>query len=418
MTIRSRVSIVALTLLLISSAPVLAAGADDFWVGVWQITIDGADRDTAFLVVTKAGKQTKPRYFTKLWEEQAMSEVRFEASKLRMTSVPRSRTVRLEFAPAGSGKIEGQWKMMHPQYPVAYPAHGVKRSSVPNFTPLAFQSQEDVSHVVDLNDFLLKKAPRKSFEEFKRFWITTVDPTFLPLFQDIVYPVGSAAGTNDEKIRAVFSLMDNSEFQENAARLAKEAKATIAAVKAKNPLLYVDNPIVLMPSLANEPVALDYIDRKLVVRLDTQRLCKKYQGDDLRAFLGRQQLKLPLYRLLPGAEDRLDAVMIREGMATRLAVSYGLAKTPEQCFGLPANALKQPAEKVALRRKAIFATLRFAGRDVVKAMLEAETPETREGLQVAYEFADRIISRFSMQEIMGMPPEQLTALLKDYLKEK
>jgi len=54
----------------------------------------------------------------------------------------------------------------------------------------------------------------------------------------------------------------------------------------------------------------------------------------------------------------------------------------------------------------------------VKAMLEAETPETREGLQVAYEFGDRIVSRFSVPEILGMRPEQIVNLLKDYLKEK
>lgn len=416
MTIRSGVSLVALTLLLVSSAPALAAGADDFWVGVWQLTIEGADKDTAYIVVTKTGKQAKPRYFSRFWEEQSLSEARLESNKLVMTSMPRARTMRVQLSPAGDGKIAGQWKMLHPQFPVTFPAHAVKRLSVPDFNPLAYQSQEDTSHIVDFNDFLLKKAPRKSFEAFKTFWRKTVDPIFLPLVHDEIYsPTGS--GTADEKLRKLFSLLGDAGFQADAARLAKEAKATIAALKAKQPALYVDNPIVLMPLLNGRPVALDYIGRELVMRLDTRALCGKYKGTDLTAFLARQQIKLPLYNLLPGAETRLDAVMLREGLATRLAVSLGLAKTPEECFGLPAKALQQPREAVIEQRKAMAATLRFSGDQIVLSLLEGETPEARTALQVAYEFADRVVTRFSVPELLALPPEQLTALLTDYLKE-
>ncbi len=418
MLIRSRVSIFALALLLTSSAPVLAAGADDFWVGVWQITIHGQEEDTAFMVVERAGKELKPRYFNSLWEEVPMTVAKVESKRVTLSGIPRSRHIEIELSPAGKGRIAGQWKMRHPQLPVSFAADGVKRSSVSSgFKPLGFEAKVDANHIIDFNQFLLEKAPRDSFSKFKNFWVSSVDTTFLPLVQDLVYPKGATAAATEEKLKVIFNLLGDPQFRAESERLASEAKAVISIVKSKDPALYADNPIVLMPRLANDPVSIEYIARKLVVRLDTPRICKKYPGDSLGAFLGRHKLKMRLWTVMPGADDRLDAVMVREGLATRLAVSLGLSKTPEQCFGLAENALKHPAENLAIRRKAILANLRLEGKDVVNALLEAETVPTQEGLQIAYEFGDRLVGRFSVAEILAMNAGRFHVLLEEYLKE-
>ncbi|GEM_PF-6347286 len=418
MIIRSRVGVFALALLLTSSAPALAAGADDFWVGVWQITIDGRDKESAFLAIEKVGKELRPRYFNSLWEEEPMSVARVEPKRLIMSGVPLSRHMQIELAPGEHGKMKGQWKLLHPQLPVSFPASAVKRSPLASgFRPLGFESQVDTNHVIDFNQLLLKKAPRDSFEKFKQFWISSVDTTFLPLVQDLVYPDGATPALTEERLRTIFNLLADPEFKAQSERVATEVKAVISTVKTKNPALYADNPIVLMPSLVEDPVSMDYIARKLVVRVDTQRISKKYQGDYLKAFLGRLQLKVRLWGVMPGADDRLDAVIVREGLATRFAVSLGLAKTPEQCFGLPEKALEHPAEKLAVRRKAILAYLRMGGKEVARTLLEAETPPTQEGLRIAYDFGDRLVGRFSVGEILAMPAARFALLLQEYLKE-
>jgi hypothetical protein len=406
--------LILLTLLGVSQAA--AATEDSGWIGLWRLEMEGQNKDLAFLVVSGTSAQPSIQYYDRTWGKQVILPQPAENGGLVFESLPRAKTFRFEFKAPVAGKAEGQWIFVHPQYHMSGATHATRLLSVDHWDPFSgIQALEKPNHIVDLNAFLLEKAPLNSLPAFVSFWRTKVEPDFYLLLEDKLYR--DDPGINRTTLlKPVFELLKKREFRETAARSATEMERVIAEIKAKAPDFYKQNPVVLMPSFGKFDASTDYVGRRLTIRFGVDLVAQRYPGAQFTSFLARQQLRLPFYQLFSLLDDRLGIELIKEGIASYMVVSTGLAPNADVCLGLPDGTYAANREKLAEYRKLLLAKLELGDPAEVKRMLDGEDG-SKKGLMVAYRFGEQFCSRFKPAELPEMGPRRVIELLRSSLSE-
>lgn len=388
------------------------------WVGVWKVNLEGQNKDFAFFAASETSGKFSVQYYNRLWEQQKVQSATVENGKLTIESRPTARAYRLELKLTGPDKAEGSWLIVHPQVKVTGPMRAARVLSVNKWDALeGFRALEQPNHIVDLNKFLIEKAPTGSLPEFVRFWRSEVEPRFLFVLSDILY--GKEATTEADRsvlLKPVYQLIKSKEYRQLAADAAKQMAAAIEEIKLKQKDFYRENPVVLMPSIGGLDGSAGYYNRLVILRLPVDQAAKDHPGKALPAFLAEQQLKFVMYHFFPPVDQRLGVEMIREGLAGYLAVSKGLVPGPDVLFNLPAGTYKGNVGKLDDVRRKLLANLEVSDPRQVKSLLSAGSPEGKRALMAAYRFGEMVGSRYDMNQLSSMGARQLIELLKEYLK--
>lgn len=394
-----------------------AAPANE-WVGVWKVNLEGQNKDFAFLAASETSGKFSVQYYNRLWELQKVQSATVENGKLTVESRPTARQYRLHLSLTSPGKAEGTWEIVHPQVKVNGAMKAVRVLSTNNWDAMdGIRAQEQPNHVIDLNKFLIEKAPTKSLPEFVRFWSAEVEPRFLMILSDVLF--GKEATTNVDRsalLGPVFQLIKTKQYRQLALDANKQLSAAIADIQSKQKDFYRENPIVLMPSMANVEGSAGYFNRLIILRLPLDQIGKEHPGKSLAAFLTEQQLKFIMYHFFPPVDQRLGVELIREGLASYLTVSKGLAPSPDVLFNLPAGTYQAEMAKLSDVRQQLLAKLDVADPKEVRRLLGAGSPEGRKALMVAYRFGEMVGSRYDMSQLSTLGARQLIDLLKEYLK--
>jgi hypothetical protein len=400
---------------LLGLSQVLAA-ANDSWTGLWKLQREDQPERLVFLVVSDTSGKLSIRYFDRFWGEEKVFLQPSAPDHLVFDTVQTSRAARFDLARNSAGKVSGIWTLRHPQFQDTKPFSAVRALSLNQWQPFeGLKILEKPKGVIDLNAFLLEKAPLKDLAAFVAFWESEVDPKFYVLIEDVLY---RDAKTTDKKalLTPIYELLKSRDFRQTATRSAKEMERVIAQIKEKGALFYRKNPVVLMPSLGSLEASTDSYDNRLTIRVGVDRVAKRYPGDQFAGRLAREQLQLALYKQFAILDERLGIDLIREGISSRMAVVAGVAPSADAAIGVPAGTCAAKQGQLKAHKKLLLSRINEKKESEVRRLMEGENG-SREGFMVAYEFGERMLSRFKPEEVLAMLPMRVVELLREYLKE-
>jgi len=389
------------------------------WIGVWKLLLEGQNKDLAYLAASVNSGKLSVQYYNRLWEPQKVHNFFLEGGKLTIDSRPNARTYRLELRLAGPAKTEGTWTLVHPQVKVTGRITGVRVLTENNWDAFeGLRAQEQPNHIIDINKFLIEKAPNGSLPEFVRFWQSEVEPRFLVLLADLLFGKdGSAEPDRTVLLKPVHQLLKKKEYRQLSVDAAKEMARVIEEIKQKHAEYYRVNPVALMPSFGGLDTSAWYFNRMVILRVPVDIVGRDYPGKALGAWLAKEQLKFVMYQFFPPVDQRLGVEVIREALAGYLALSKGFASSPDVLIALPAGSYQANVDKLGAVRQQLLANIEQADRREIRAQLGTVTPQAKNGLIVAYRFGQRVGSRYDMKQLSNMGPRRLVELLKEYLKE-
>ncbi len=389
------------------------------WAGVWLLNIEGQEKAHAFLAVSQTADKVSVDYYNRAWERQALTEVGLKNGNLVFKSAPRAKTLQFQLAAAAAGKGEGSWSLIHPQAKMGGAIRARRVFAVNKWDPFeGLRAEVSPNQVIDLNKFLLDKAPRGSLQQFVSFWQAEVEPRFFVLIADLLYGKGGDLEPNRSIVlKPVFEVVKKGAYRQLSAQAAGELNRIISEIKQKQAEFYRENPIVLMPAFGGLETDAEFYNRRLYVRIPLDLAARDYPGKSLSSFLAKQQLKLVTYHIFPPSDKRLGIEFIREGLASSLTVSKGFASSPDALFNLPAGTYKTESGNLADCKKRVLADLAKKDSQVVESLLGSHSAESRKGRIAAYRFGEMVWSRFDLKQVARMGPRGLIDLMRQYLKE-
>jgi hypothetical protein len=390
------------------------------WTGAWVLAIQGDQKELGFAVVSESNDKVSVKYYNRLWEPQDLGEQGVKNGNLVFLSTPHASTFRFELVAGAPGKAEGTWNLIHPQGKKSGRIVARRAVSVNNWDPFdGLRAQISPNQVIDLNKFLLDKAPRSSLPEFIRFWHSTVEPQFFVPMADLLYgKTGEVDPDFVTLLKPIFELVRKKSYRELSVQTAADLNRIVGEIKLKHADFYRDNPTILMPSLGGLKTTSDFYNGRLHTRIGLDAVAKDYPGKALKAFLAKEELKLVTYHFFPPSDKRLGIEFIREGLASYLTVSQGFAASPDAYLNLPAGTYQAQCDNLGDYKKRLLAVLEKKDDQTHQGMLGIQSAEARTGLMAAYRYGEMVWSRSDLKQVATMGPRGLILKMRDFLNSE
>ncbi len=397
-----------------------AVQAQTGWTGAWVLCIQGDQKELGFAVVSESDGKVTVRYYNRLWEPQDLGEQGVKNGNLVFSSTPHASTFRFELIAGAPGRAEGTWTLIHPQAKKSGGIVARRVVSANNWDPFdGLRAQASPNQIVDLNKFLMDKAPRVSLQQFIRFWHSEVEPQFFVLLSDVFYgKKGELEPDFETLLRPVYESVRKKAYRDLSVQAASDLNRIIGEIKVKHSEFYRDNPMVLMPSFGRVKITSDFFNGRLYTRIGLDAVAKDYPGNGVKALLAKEALKFVTYHFFPPSDKRLGIEFIREGLASYLTVSQGFSANPDAYLNLPAGTYKAQCDKLDEYKKRLLAQLEKKDDQTLQEMMGMQSAESRTGLMAAYRFGEMIWSRFDLKQVANMGPRGLILKMRDYLKSE
>lgn len=386
---------------------VIAAGmsalrAESPWLGLWQIVGEGAQSSAAFLVVSAEGSRLKPVLYNRTWAIQRLESWNFSEDTLLLDVEAGARSFRYQLTLSDEG-FNGFWMLRHPQFRERREVTGHRIFQVNHWDPHeGLRQLADPSRFVDLSGYLSRNAPLESFEDFQGYWDREIKVRFFRIFYPVLYQGEISEKVRQNRLRQIWNSLKSKEFQTFSKQLAEHRADVVAALKEKQPELYFANHFISMPTAGVIETTLEQIDDSVFVVFATEHLMKAVPLDQLRPWLVRWQLRLPLFASVPADSGNALAQVVSEGVAAAWAVKLGFAQNPAQAFGV--STLGDIAGAKAKLARGL-------------PNLEVKGIPDADLMALAAEFGSRIVESFSVHEILSFPQEKWIEFYVDYLTE-
>jgi hypothetical protein len=393
----------ALLWLLLGCTSVFADG----WTGVWRLVLEedsaepkqhlvcGPDLETRGALLYRADWTVRRMRVAELGDDRLVLEYR---------SAP-GRPFDLVLSSRGSGLAEGRLELRHVQFSHALQLVGRKVLGSGDWDPAAVTTAGDEFHLIDLNNRLVSAAAEiPSPEAFARFWQDEIAPDYYHLFEDFLYPE-TGLEPDSGALEAMWNLLREPDYRRAAERFPLVRKEFVSAFRERFPALLYETPLVAMPALDRFDLSILRIGEMIVLRVGVDRL-RGVKEEKLRAWLAREQFKLPIYAQISPWDSSLPARIVREGLAVHLAVEGGLAASPEDCFLEPIPPVE--ATDLGASRAELSRALRSG------TVPELDPPAI---LALGLAFADRVVTAYGPEKALTLSQTELSGLLRDFALE-
>jgi len=301
--------------------------AADPWVGTWRCIVQKKSVDPFHLIFSKENDKYRVAFIGSNWSAMEFATVHIEGNRAELRTPNRAKSgiykIILE-----AGRLTGTVDLIHPQYKSRNEFWGEKVLETTQLSPQL--KREDFSENEDYFDLhvqIYQYAPLDStVEEFVRYWDKEIEPKYYVFLMDLTYPKSGGIKDRNENLKRIFESLKSEEYRKQVEQFRSTWNRAIQQIKEKAPKLLFKNPFLGVPSTdpnANKPLV---IDRSLFFRINPQQivLCN-YKN--LQAWIIKEVLKMPSYRIFPPHQNANTNRVIRDGFGAELALSHGLAES-------------------------------------------------------------------------------------------
>lgn len=377
--------------------------ANSSWVGLWRIEpAEGSESSQVLLVVSKEGERLTSVLYSESWFKHRVRSWEFSEDSVVLGTEVSGRAYEFRLSRNGE-RLSGSWELKHPQYRERRDVIGHRIAEVNHWDPHeGLRKLADSSRLVDLSGYLVRNAPLESFDQFQEYWDREVKTAFFRVFYSVLYRSGISNQQRQERLKKIWNTLRSESFRKLSSDLSEYRARILAELREKHPEFYFPIHFVSMPSAGTFDIRLEQIENEAFAFVATESLMETVSEDQLRHWLIRWQLKLPLFTFIPPDATSAFAIVTGEGIAAGWSVKMGFAENSAEALGVSSlGDLERGRE--ALRR--------------IRPNSDPEGVSKEDLLAVAADFGDRITTTYSVQEILALSARQWMELYVEYVSE-
>lgn len=405
-----RFSSVTLIVLSLSVGAILADGPQcRGWVGLWRLAPVAQGQGVAvhIKISEQDGRCRVFQFdsdFTRVVEGQ---NVTITPQKLSYQSPPEATNFTVSLERTGDS-AQGETRLLHPQFRATFArtAHRVTKDG--DWDPVeSVKAQADELGLANLAETLVDHAPTSSLEELEKYWNSQIEPHYYSAVQEIIYGESGGIKERRKNLARLLTLLKDDSFVKHVRLLTAKHEEVVRKIRETAPDLFYPNVFLMLPAFGAFDVSVETMGKTVLVRVavDSKALS---ESKDPGGWLIREHLKLPLYRMFSPGDPGVVASLVLNGLAGYWAVSRGFVADPFDCLLTPIS--EHPASSSKEQR------LQMMG--AIRRLLPAADVNEEALTLVGFDFAKRLTSTFSMQEILAMEKVKVGEHLWSFLQSQ
>lgn len=362
---------------LVSLAFSTVVSASSEWNGLWRITTFYEDEFNALYHLAISGEEI--RVFDEMGRKLEVPEATASAETLDLLIAPATKPHPFRLTGARQGdQVTGEWTFFVGQYSATGKLKAERVFEQAPWDPFEAIRADWKDGLIDLTGFLLKEAPRSQFDEFVSFWNRQVLPRYYFLVQGWLYGEGDGLDSQEQQLRQVFEFLGKVRKEKAPVSLGKTLKKSLQEVKARFGSTrfnyYLVNSIgpegASWVTLSSRPPRPDELDIGCCSEFKVPNFEEQYLilnplalTTDLSLLGVMVKQELILHSLWPDQESSPELQLFKRGLSLHLALEL-----EERAF-----------------------------------------PSSLQEVRKGYDFAQGLLSRHSLEDLLKMDEQQITS---------